>query len=89
MTTAQMKQPVNVNISLHMEPGEVAAGDQDGQGTMTLYVRSRIDLTGDILEITGTLLEGLTQENIAGAITGALVDILGEEVTEGGVYVHG
>lgn len=80
----------DLHIELTVKPGGIAVtGPDENTGTLTLYVSARLDLIGNITEIAGTLLE-ITQEQLAGALTGAMVDLLGEEIMEGGVnYVQG
>jgi hypothetical protein len=79
----------DLHISLTLEPGGiVTTGPDESTGTMTLYAYARLDFTGIIPEMAGTLSE-ITQEQIAGALAGAMVDLLGEEIVEGGCHVQG
>lgn len=84
---------ISADVKVSFEPGGITAwGSEDNSGTLTVYIRTRVDFYGPNLQAVIDTLQGLDPDKVeqvtAGAVSSGLVELLGPDVIEGGVYVQ-
>ena len=84
---------INAAVKVAIESGGVTAfGDQDLSGVFTIHVRAMIDFSGPDLSEIIERLSGLNHEQVeavtSSAVASSLVELLGSEIANGGVYVQ-
>jgi len=78
----------DVHVSLKFNKPDHELDDQEqGRGTIRMTAALGLSFTGDIQSMAGGL-QNITQELITGAITGALVELLGDGIMIGGCHVQ-
>lgn len=88
------EQPeINAGVKVVMESGGITDwSDQDASGTFTVHVRAVVDFKGPDLQAVVDRISSLDPDQIeavtAAAVASSLTELMGPEITLGGVYVH-
>ena len=88
------EQPeINADVKVVMESGGITDwSDQDASGTFTVHVRAVVDFKGPDLQAVVDRISSLDPDQVeavtAAAVASSLAELMGPEITLGGVYVH-
>ena len=84
---------INTGVKVVFESGGITSwSDQDPAGAFTVHVRAVIDFNGPDLQAIIDRISSLDPEQVeavtASAVSSSLVELMGPEIAEGGVYVQ-